>query len=538
MMNKVSALMPNQLSDESKLFLQKEVTEAEIKATMFSLGNEKAPGPDGFTAYFFKKSWSIIGRDVCHAVKSFFQSGSLLKEVNSTIITLVPKVQNPSKVAEFRPITKILANRFRSCLNDLVSPNQTAFIKGRSISENILLAQELVKGYHKDKGKARCAIKVDLKKAYDSVEWSFTLMCLLAVGYPPQYIHWVSECITNLRFSIALNGSLVGNFKGGKGLRQGDLLSLYLFVLAMEVFSKLLSAKVRESQQFKFHSKCEGQQITHLSFADDLLILVAADIQSITLIRDALDEFKELSGLSINQSKSEVFCAVVSSSLKSQILSILNFKARSLPVRYLGMPLITGGLGLKRVEDWNKAVVMKHIWNLFTQAGSLWVAWVYGELLKGKSLCTVKIPQECSWGWMKLLKSRIEARKLISYEVGDGNNKFLWHDKWHPNGVLLEEYGHRIIYDATSTFNAKVSSVLRNKEWVWRPARSENLVEIQSKLSQIQIMDYDRPIWSTSASGNFSCAATWEHFRTKGEEVNWWKLIWFKEAIPKHGCIG
>ena len=76
MMNKVSALMPNQLSDESKLFLQKEVTEAEIKATMFSLGNEKAPGPDGFTAYFFKKSWSIIGRDVCHAVKSFFQSGS------------------------------------------------------------------------------------------------------------------------------------------------------------------------------------------------------------------------------------------------------------------------------------------------------------------------------------------------------------------------------------------------------------------------------------------------------------------------------
>ena len=598
-MNKVSALMPNQLSDESKLFLQKEVTEAEIKATMFSLGNEKAPGPDGFTAYFFKKSWSIIGRDVCHAVKSFFQSGSLLKEVNSTIITLVPKVQNPSKVAEFKPITKILANRFRSCLNDLVSPNQTAFIKGRSISENILLAQELVKGYHKDKGKARCAIKVDLKKAYDFVEWSFTLMCLLAVGYPPQYIHWVSECITNLRFSIALNGSLVGNFKGGKGLRQGDLLSPYLFVLAMEVFSKLLSAKVRESQQFKFHPKCEGQQITHLSFADDLLILVAADIQSITLIRDALDEFKELSGLFINQSKSEVFCAVVSSSLKSQILSILNFKARSLPVRYIAMPLIIGklfyqdcdplidkittrirswtakhltfsgrlqliesvlnsiqmylssifilpkkvvkaikqkfsrflwkgqdegrggikvsweqvclpkkegGLGLKRVEDWNKAAMMKHIWNLFTQAGSLWVAWVYGELLKGKSLWTVKIPQECSWGWRKLLKSRIEARKLISYEVGDGNNIFLWHNKWHPNGVLLEEYGHRIIYDR-STFNAKVSSVLRNKEWVWRPARSENLMEIQSKLIQIQIMDYDRPIWSTSASGNFSCAA-------------------------------
>jgi hypothetical protein len=195
MMNRVSALISPKISDETKYFLQHEVTEDEIRCTLFSLGNEKASGPDGFTAHFFKKSWSIVGKEVCLAVKSFFQSGSLLKEFNSTIITPVPKVPNPSKVAEFRPIaccnvlykciTKILANRLNSCLSELISSNQTAFVKGRNISENILLAQELVKGYHKNKGKARCAIKVDLKKAYDSVEWSFILMSLLAVGCPP-----------------------------------------------------------------------------------------------------------------------------------------------------------------------------------------------------------------------------------------------------------------------------------------------------------------------------------------------------------------
>jgi hypothetical protein len=199
-------------------------------------------------------------------VKSFFHSGSLLKEVNSAIITLVPKVPNPFSIIEFRPIaccnvlykciTKILANRLRSCLSDLISFNQTAFVKGRIISENILLAQELVKGYHKNKGKARCAIKVDLKKAYDSVEWNFILMCLLAVGCPARFVNSVRECITTLRLSIALNGSLVGYFKGGKGLRQGDPLSPYLFVLAMEVFTKLMSAKVRESQLFQFHPHC------------------------------------------------------------------------------------------------------------------------------------------------------------------------------------------------------------------------------------------------------------------------------------------
>lgn len=80
--------------------------------------------------------------------------------------------------------------------------------------------------------------------------------------------------------------------------------------------------------------------------------------------------------------------------------------------------------GLKRVEDWNKATVIKHIWKLFTQAGSLWV-------LKGRSFWTVRIPQECSWGWRKLLKLRSEARCLLSHEVGDGigNNIFLWHDR-------------------------------------------------------------------------------------------------------------
>jgi hypothetical protein len=129
MIHRVPTLMTDQISDEAKAFLQQEVNEAETRSTMLSLGSEKAPVLDGFTAYFFKKAWPIVGRDVCQSVKSFFQTGSLLKEVNSTIITLIPKAQNPSRVAEVRPnacsnvlykcMIKFMVNRLRSCLSDL-----------------------------------------------------------------------------------------------------------------------------------------------------------------------------------------------------------------------------------------------------------------------------------------------------------------------------------------------------------------------------------------------------------------------------------
>nr|GEV31559.1 hypothetical protein [Tanacetum cinerariifolium]GEV60443.1 hypothetical protein [Tanacetum cinerariifolium] len=186
-------LLPNRLSVGDAESMVRDVTNDEIKEALFSLGVNKALGPDGFSAAFFKETWDIISDDVCKAIKEFFTNGILLKELNHTITALIPKVAAPLRVNDFRLISccnflfkcisKIISNRIKGSLADLVSPNQSAFVPGRRILDNILLTQELMYNYHVDRGPARCAFKVDIQKAYDTMDWDFLKNILIGFGF-------------------------------------------------------------------------------------------------------------------------------------------------------------------------------------------------------------------------------------------------------------------------------------------------------------------------------------------------------------------
>ncbi|GJW84381.1 sodium/hydrogen exchanger 6, partial [Tanacetum coccineum] len=161
-----------QLTTDTANHMVRDVTDKEIREAIFSMGDNKAPGPDGYSAAFFKEAWDIIAGDVTKAIKEFFINGVLLKELNHTIIALIPKVTNPMRINDYRPISccnvlfkcisRIISNRMKESLSDLVSLNQSAFVPGRRISDNILLTQELMHNYHLDRGTPRCAFKVDI----------------------------------------------------------------------------------------------------------------------------------------------------------------------------------------------------------------------------------------------------------------------------------------------------------------------------------------------------------------------------------------
>jgi hypothetical protein len=258
------------------------VTDSEIRDTFWATNPSKAPGPDGYNAGFFKKTLDVVGYEVCAAVKSFFRSGKLLKKANATLIALVPKVPNPSTVGDFRPISccntvykcisKILAKRLQVALPMLIDPVQSGFVKGRRIADNIFLTQELMRGYHKSQPSPRCAMKVDIMKAYDNVRWEFLWDVLYSMNFHPTMISWLQACVTTANYSISINGENTGHILGKRGLRQGDPLSSYLFVIVMDVLTCLLREK-SQLPDFQFHWRCKDIKLINLCFAASQTIL-------------------------------------------------------------------------------------------------------------------------------------------------------------------------------------------------------------------------------------------------------------------------
>nr|GEX53046.1 hypothetical protein [Tanacetum cinerariifolium] len=276
----------------------------------------------------------------------FFLNGKLLKEVNATVISLVPKVAYVEDI-EGNPfhgnsVGDQFVRHFKSVLGKCskVSPIKDPsglFLKKLSGPDALYMVRRVTDEeiktvlFYIEGNKApghdgfssqffKDSWNVIGEKAYDSVEWDFLPNCLKFFGFHDIMVKWVMNCVSTASFTINVNGDHKGFFKGMRGLRQGDPLSPYLFTLIIEVLNLVLIREIKKNPSFRYHCLCKEVKLTHLCFADDLLLFRNGDSKSVSIMKNALAEFSGMAGLLPNCSKSTVFFGNVRDGCRRKIL--------------------------------------------------------------------------------------------------------------------------------------------------------------------------------------------------------------------------
>ena len=347
-MQKFTQYIPTLVTKEDNFNLNRPVTEEEIEEAVKEMQNGKAPGSDGFNVDFFKACWRIVKQDTLEVVEDSRRFKKVLKALNESFIALIPKQEKATSPDRFRPIalcnviykiiSKVIANRLKPLLPTLVSEEQMGYVEGRQILDNIIQAHETIHSLITNK-KVGMIMQLDIAKAYDKVSWLYIISILKSYAFYHNWIKWIMVLVTTTSCSILLNGAPSKNFKISRGLKQGDPLSPFLFILMMEGLGRAMKAAKEEGRIYGLRLTHGGDTVTHQQFVDDTMFQGTPIVKEAKAFKQILSEFSRVAGTKVSLTKSNIFVFNTDISIQINLSRILGFQRESLPVKYLGVPL-------------------------------------------------------------------------------------------------------------------------------------------------------------------------------------------------------
>ncbi|XP_039054282.1 uncharacterized protein LOC120196577 [Hibiscus syriacus] len=486
----------------------------EVKDTVWSCGKDKAPGPDGFNIVFFKKAWEWVKEDLMKTKDKFYRNGKL--------------VANPTEISEYRPISlvsslykiiaKVLARRLRGVIGKVISETQCAFIAGRQIFDGILVANEVIHSLNIESGgRGGLILKLDFAKAYDCVYWEFLDSVQHNMGFESTWRRWIWECISTVRVSVLLNGSPTKEFKMYTGLRQGDPLSPFLFIMIMEALHLLLEGAVRKGfiegadpRRFstwepiieKFKAKLVGWKSRTLSFAGRVVL--------INLVLSMLSLYYMLIFL--------IPKAVISKidKIRRGFLWGCDGNKNRLPRVSWGRlccPKKKGGAGIINLKAKNMVLLSKWGWRFAMERGALWrsvISHKYGsgDLPWLVSLEDIKKASITWRGIVKNLSSESIAKwmsgKSFRWVVGDGKSA-KWRKSQHPHIYRLALRKYITVRDMISAGEWKNldSAALFERQFLDREFNTVRIIKREVDDVSLNSFLADRIIWVHETDGLF-----------------------------------
>ncbi|GAU36753.1 hypothetical protein TSUD_318520 [Trifolium subterraneum] len=556
-------LIQPRVTDDDNIVLTAPITKIEIQQALFQMHPDKSPGPDGFNPAFYQRFWEQCSDDIFSAASTWLERGYFPSSLNDTNICLIPKCDNPTSMKDLRPISlcnvlykmisKVLANRLKCCLDKCVSQEQSAFVEGRSILDNALIATEVIHALkRKTKGRrGELALKIDISKAYDKVDWGFLRGVMTRMGFTDVWIRWVMMCVSLVNYSVLMNSDRVGP-------------------ISPECLTALIHQAVGRGDLHGVRICRGAPEVSHLLFADDCFLFCRASVAKaakedlsrilgvklvlgtgiylglpsmvgrskkaiFSYIKDRIwKRINSWRGRALSKAGKEIMIKSVLQAIPSYVMSMFilpasliddiekminvfwwrngntnnNNNTKSihwLAWERLACPKAYGDLGFCNFEAFNKAMVAKQVWNIVQNPNSLVAKLIKAKYFPRSSLFEAPLGYNPSFAW----RSMWQARQILSlgcrWRIGSGDNIRVMHDPW------LRGSANRWVPSPqpAGVYQLSVRDLLHDNYKAWNIVKVRNLFsrDVAEKILETPLVSSvreDKVVWDEERNGCYS----------------------------------